>query len=91
MIRESLPLTDERLHILEAAAVSTVPSFAEDVRRGLTADPKVLFPRYFYDALGSPSIKDSFWKPLVDGGGEVLPPPFGNGRPPAKGNALTNR
>jgi large subunit ribosomal protein L15 len=21
----------------------------------------------------------------------VLPPPFGNGRPPAKGNALTNR
>jgi large subunit ribosomal protein L15 len=22
---------------------------------------------------------------------EVLPPPFGNGRPPAKGNALTNR
>ena len=53
MIRESLPLTDERLHILEAAAVSTVPSFAEDVRRGLTADPKVLFPRYFYDALGS--------------------------------------
>jgi large subunit ribosomal protein L15 len=27
------------------------------------------------------------------GGGrvEVLPPPFGHGRPPAKGNALTNR
>ena len=22
---------------------------------------------------------------------EVLPPPFGHGRPPAKGNALTNR
>jgi large subunit ribosomal protein L15 len=22
---------------------------------------------------------------------EVLPPPFGNGRPPARGNALTNR
>ena len=22
---------------------------------------------------------------------EILPPPFGNGRPPAKGNALTNR
>jgi large subunit ribosomal protein L15 len=22
---------------------------------------------------------------------EVIPPPFGNGRPPAKGNALTNR
>ena len=22
---------------------------------------------------------------------EILPPPFGHGRPPAKGNALTNR
>jgi L-histidine N-alpha-methyltransferase len=28
-------------------------SFAEDVRRGLTASPKVLLPKYFYDALGS--------------------------------------
>jgi large subunit ribosomal protein L15 len=30
---------------------------------------------------------------ITDAGGtvEVLPPPFGNGRPPAKGNALTNR
>ena len=28
-------------------------SFAEDVRRGLTAAPKVLQPKYFYDALGS--------------------------------------
>ncbi len=30
---------------------------------------------------------------IVAAGGtvEVLPPPFGNGRPPAKGNALTNR
>jgi large subunit ribosomal protein L15 len=30
----------------------------------------------------------------IEGAGgqvEVLPPPFGNGRPPAKGNALTNR
>ena len=25
------------------------------------------------------------------GGVEILPPPFGHGRPPAKGNALTNR
>jgi dimethylhistidine N-methyltransferase len=53
MIRESLPLTDERLRIFEVAAASAAPSFAEDVRRGLTADPKVLFPKYFYDALGS--------------------------------------
>jgi large subunit ribosomal protein L15 len=30
---------------------------------------------------------------ITEAGGsvEVLPPPFGNGRPPAKGNALTNR
>ena len=30
---------------------------------------------------------------ITDAGGsvEVLPPPFGNGRPPAKGNALSNR
>jgi large subunit ribosomal protein L15 len=30
----------------------------------------------------------------IEGAGgrvEILPPPFGNGRPPAKGNALTNR
>jgi L-histidine Nalpha-methyltransferase len=53
MIRESLPLTDERLRIFEVAAASAAPRFAEDVRRGLTADPKVLFPKYFYDALGS--------------------------------------
>jgi L-histidine N-alpha-methyltransferase len=53
MIRESLPLTDERLRICEVAAASAAPTFAEDVRRGLTADPKVLFPKYFYDALGS--------------------------------------
>jgi len=53
MIRESLPLIDERLRICGVAAASAAPSFAEDVRRGLTATPKVLFPKYFYDALGS--------------------------------------
>ena len=55
MIRESLPLTDERLRISELAAApaSAGPSFSEDTRRGLTATPKVLFPKYFYDALGS--------------------------------------
>ncbi len=53
MIRESLPLTDERLRIFEVAAAGAAPTFAEEVRRGLTADPKVLFPKYFYDALGS--------------------------------------
>ena len=28
-------------------------SFAEDVRRGLTREPKVLYPKYFYDERGS--------------------------------------
>jgi dimethylhistidine N-methyltransferase len=60
MIRESLPLLDERLRIFEvaAASISAEPtvaerSFSEDARRGLTATPKVLLPKYFYDALGS--------------------------------------
>jgi len=30
-----------------------MPTFAEDVRRGLTSSPKFLFPKYFYDELGS--------------------------------------
>ncbi|HVG09473.1 MAG TPA: L-histidine N(alpha)-methyltransferase [Thermoanaerobaculia bacterium] len=29
------------------------PTFAEDVRQGLTASPKILQPKYFYDELGS--------------------------------------
>ncbi len=31
----------------------TTNSFADDVRAGLTAHPKTLLPKYFYDALGS--------------------------------------
>jgi dimethylhistidine N-methyltransferase len=31
----------------------TFDAFAEDVRAGLCADPKRLFPKYFYDELGS--------------------------------------
>lgn len=32
---------------------SSANSFAEDVRRGLTGRPKRLFPKYFYDEIGS--------------------------------------
>jgi dimethylhistidine N-methyltransferase len=46
------PLTRERF-ALHRAAASTSDSFADDVRRGLTATPKFLLPHYFYDALGS--------------------------------------
>ncbi len=35
------------------SADSFAPSFADDVRAGLTATPKTLPPKYFYDALGS--------------------------------------
>jgi L-histidine N-alpha-methyltransferase len=36
-----------------AGAQGAPMSFAEDVRAGLTASPKKLLPKYFYDALGS--------------------------------------
>jgi dimethylhistidine N-methyltransferase len=44
--------TRERF-VLHRAAASPSNSFADDVRRGLTARPKFLLPHYFYDALGS--------------------------------------
>jgi L-histidine N-alpha-methyltransferase len=44
--------TRERF-LLHRAAASSSNSFADDVRRGLTATPKFLLPHYFYDALGS--------------------------------------
>ena len=39
-----------RIHRLTDAVAD---DFAADVRRGLTADPKFLLPKYFYDELGS--------------------------------------
>jgi dimethylhistidine N-methyltransferase len=39
------------IHRLEGAGAGG--DFADDVRRGLTADPKFLLPKYFYDELGS--------------------------------------
>ena len=50
----SADLPGERLRLSYAEAVRVdAPTFAEDVRRGLTASPKFLFPKYFYDDLGS--------------------------------------
>lgn len=43
----------ERLRVLRLASRAAEGGFAEDVRRGLTASPKRLFPKYFYDELGS--------------------------------------
>lgn len=43
----------ERLTIIDLGGAAARDSFAEDVRRGLTSDPKFLPPKYFYDTLGS--------------------------------------
>ena len=45
--------TTDRLRVLNLLGAQTGDSLAVDVRRGLTAEPKQLFPKYFYDALGS--------------------------------------
>lgn len=46
------PLGPEpRFHLIEIAVAED--DFARDVREGLTASPKTLPPRWFYDALGS--------------------------------------
>ncbi len=43
----------ERLRLSRVGAARVAPTFAEDVRRGLTSSPKFLYPKYFYDELGS--------------------------------------
>ena len=44
---------DARLKVHALARTDARARFAEDVRRGLTARPKRLQPKYFYDELGS--------------------------------------
>lgn len=44
---------DNRLIIHDLASASTRTTFAEDVRLGLESRPRRLFPKYFYDELGS--------------------------------------
>lgn len=43
----------DRLRIHQPATEARLNTFAEDVRAGLTAGPKSLLPKYFYDELGS--------------------------------------
>src|SRR5260221_4996903 len=43
----------DRLVLLRTGIEVESNTFAEDVRAGLTSDPKVLPPKYFYDKLGS--------------------------------------
>jgi dimethylhistidine N-methyltransferase len=47
------PSTTRERFVLHRALALPASTFAEDVRRGLTASPKFLLPHYFYDALGS--------------------------------------
>jgi L-histidine Nalpha-methyltransferase len=47
------PHHTDRLVIHNLARADLNASFAEDVRAGLSATPKHLFPKYFYDELGS--------------------------------------
>jgi dimethylhistidine N-methyltransferase len=47
------PSTTRERFVLHRALAAPASTFAEDVRRGLTATPKFLLPHYFYDALGS--------------------------------------
>jgi L-histidine Nalpha-methyltransferase len=42
-----------RLRIHNLVRDDAQSSFADDVRRGLSGQPKTLFPKYFYDPLGS--------------------------------------
>ncbi len=43
----------ERFLLYRAPQSAQTATFADDVRSGLTAEPKHLAPKYFYDALGS--------------------------------------
>lgn len=47
------PPHNDRLVIHNLVRADLSASFAVDVRAGLSASPKHLFPKYFYDALGS--------------------------------------
>ncbi|HEV7425576.1 MAG TPA: L-histidine N(alpha)-methyltransferase [Thermoanaerobaculia bacterium] len=47
------PSTTRERFVLHRALAAPASTFAEDVRKGLTATPKFLLPHYFYDALGS--------------------------------------
>jgi dimethylhistidine N-methyltransferase len=49
----TMALPDERLDLRNLSETSADADFADDVRKGLLARPKQLFPKYLYDPLGS--------------------------------------
>jgi dimethylhistidine N-methyltransferase len=46
-------IADDRLAIHNLVKRDPSAGFAEDVRKGLSSEPRRLFPKYFYDELGS--------------------------------------
>ena len=52
-LSNSITAPATQLVIRNLARKDAGASFAEDVRRGLSSEPKRLFPKYFYDELGS--------------------------------------
>jgi dimethylhistidine N-methyltransferase len=53
MLSREPAVLNDRLSLYRFAKGGDVNAFSEDVRRGLTANPKYLLPKYLYDELGS--------------------------------------
>jgi dimethylhistidine N-methyltransferase len=73
--KETSMLSDSRLTIHRLAEGGDGNAFASDVRAGLTATPKALSPKYFYDELGSRLFEAICWLPeyyLTRAEGEIL-------------------
>ena len=49
----SKEILNDRLNIYRFEKALTESTFAEDVKNGLTAEKKFLYPKYFYDDRGS--------------------------------------
>lgn len=52
-VSRSQPTQDSRLYIHNLVKRDPLAGLAEDVRKGLSAQPKRFLPKYFYDELGS--------------------------------------
>jgi L-histidine N-alpha-methyltransferase len=53
-VPQAPPAQEDRLRLSHVEAIrADASNFAEDVRKGLSVTPKFLYPKYFYDDLGS--------------------------------------
>jgi dimethylhistidine N-methyltransferase len=53
MLEKTLLHQSDRLTIVQISDSDIADSFSQDVFNGLSANPKILLPKYFYDELGS--------------------------------------